>query len=86
MISFEDLLLARDAVVQQILAVLSMDEIVYALKGASPEMQKKVLRNMSTQAALHCEAAMREKGAVPITEVEHAQQRFLAVYAQYGNS
>lgn len=78
--SFEELLFVDDALLQHILNECSIKEIALALKGGSPDMHKKIEHNLSKQVYNEYEQISRTLGSVPITEVEHAQQKFIALY------
>lgn len=78
--TFEDLMSIDDKTMQSILHELSDYDVMLALKGASPAMQDKVVRNMTKQAGELCKNKACTVGAVPVEAVEKAQQQFLRVY------
>lgn len=81
MISFEELLPVDDTILQSLLESIPVNEIAYALKGASPDMQKKIIQNMSRNAGIECTHALHTLGAVPVETVERAQCNILSRYA-----
>ncbi|MGP1577283.1 MAG: FliG C-terminal domain-containing protein [Treponema sp.] len=78
MTTFEELLFIPDAVLQSLLVDVPIDTIVYALKGASPSMHKKVLQNIIKNAGRECEQRLHTTGTVPIEAVERSQQAILS--------
>jgi len=80
--SFEELLFVDDILLQRILSECSLKEIALALKGASPDMHKKLEQNLSKAAYTEYKNISHLLGSVPITEVESAQQKCIMVYEQ----
>lgn len=72
---FEDLLGVDDRGIQTLLRDVSTDDLVTGLKGASPEMNEKILSNMSSRAAELLKDDMDARGPVRLADVEEAQKR-----------
>ena len=79
MFVFEALLDVDDRGIQALLREVSTDNLALALKGADPDMQKKIYRNMSKRAAQMLAEDLEAKGPVRLSEVEEAQKEILAV-------
>lgn len=75
MFVFEDLLGVDDRGIQTLLRDVSTDDLVIGLKGASPEMNEKILSNMSSRAADLLKDDMDARGPVRLADVEEAQKR-----------
>ena len=75
MFIFEDLLGVDDRGIQTLLRDVSTDDLVIGLKGASPEMNDKILGNMSSRAAELLKDDMDARGPVRLADVEEAQKR-----------
>jgi flagellar motor switch protein FliG len=62
--------------------------LAVALRGAEPEVQDKILRNMSKRAAEILKDDMDARGPVKLTEVEAAQKEIVVIaqrLAEEGN-
>ncbi|MDX1480338.1 MAG: flagellar motor switch protein FliG [Woeseiaceae bacterium] len=79
MFVFDTLLGVDDRGIQVLLREISNDLLVVALKGAAPEMQEKILGNMSKRAAALLKDDMEAKGPTKLSEVEQAQREILDV-------
>ena len=79
MFIFEDIMLLNDKYIQEILKEIDGKELTLALKGATGEIQEKVLGNMSKRAAVGIREDMEFMGPVRLSEVEEAQQRIVEV-------
>ncbi|MDB5799705.1 MAG: flagellar motor switch protein FliG [Rhodocyclales bacterium] len=79
MFVFDNLMDIDDRGIQVILREVQSDQLVLALKGASPEMREKVFRNMSSRAAEMMREDLESKGPVRLSEVEGAQKEILKV-------
>lgn len=75
MFVFEDLLGVDDRGIQTLLRDVSTEDLVIGLKGASPEMNEKILSNMSSRAADLLKDDMDARGPVRLADVEEAQKR-----------
>lgn len=79
MFVFEDLINLDDRYIQEILKEIDGKELTLALKGATGEIQEKILKNMSKRAALGIREDMEYMGAVRISDVQEAQARIVEV-------
>ena len=79
MFIFEDIVLLNDKYIQEILKEIDGKELTLGLKGATEEIQEKVLGNMSKRAAMGIKEDMEYMGPVRLSEVEEAQQRIVEV-------
>src|SRR6185436_20131463 len=78
MFTFEDLLRLDDRGMQVLLKDVARDELMLALKTASPAMRDKVLRNLSQRAGEILQEDMSTMGPVRLKEVERAQAGIVA--------
>ena len=78
---FDNLLDVDDRGIQALLREVGSDTLAVALRGAEPEVQEKILRNMSKRAAEILKDDMEARGPVKLTEVE-ASQKEIVVIAQ----
>ncbi|MCL4220533.1 MAG: flagellar motor switch protein FliG [Phycisphaerales bacterium] len=79
MFVFEDIMLVNDKGIQAVLKEIENDELALALKTASPELQQKIMSNMSERAAAMIREDMEYMGPVRVSDVEAAQQRIVDV-------
>ncbi len=79
MFVFDNLLEVDDRGIQVILREVESETLILALKGADPDMQEKVFKNMSSRAADMLKDDLEAKGPVRVSEVEVAQKEILAV-------
>lgn len=79
MFIFENLLAVSDRDTQTLLRDVSNEDLIFALKGASQELQSKIFRNMSSRAAELLKDDLDAKGPVKLSEVETAQRSILTV-------
>lgn len=79
MFVFEDVAKLGDKDVQTVLKNVETSQWAMALKGASAELKKKVMGNMSQRAAANLEEEMQYLGAVKLSEVEKIQQQIVDV-------
>lgn len=75
---FDDLLSIDDRGIQTLLREVQSDQLAVALRGAEPEVQDKVLKNMSKRAAEILKDDMEARGPVKVSEVEAAQKEIIA--------
>ena len=71
--TFDDLSRLTDRDIQQLAKDIDGKQLVVALKGASPEVRDKFLRNMSTRAAELLNDDLQALGPVKLAQVEEAQ-------------
>jgi flagellar motor switch protein FliG len=76
---FEDISKVDDRSLQLILREVSPQDLAMSLKGVSPEVHAKVLRNLSTRAADMLEEELELMGRVRRSSVEEAQGKIVAV-------
>jgi len=77
MFVFDDLVKVDDRGIQELLKETDKGDLSIALRGASPEVKEKFLRNMSSRAAEMLKDEMEARGPVKVSEVEKAQQNIL---------
>src|SRR5262249_5692189 len=78
MFVFEDLLEVDDRNFQILLRDRDQNVLVVALKGATPALQEKVLRNLSQRAAAMLRDEMGARGPMRAAEVEAAKREIVA--------
>ncbi len=76
---FDNLLNVDDRGIQTILRDVGSDTLALALRGAEPEVQDKIMRNMSKRAAEILRDDMEARGPVKLAEVEAAQKEIVVV-------
>ncbi len=76
---FENLLDIDDRGIQALLREVGSDTLAIALRGAEPEVQEKILRNMSKRAAEILKDDMEARGPVKLAEVEAAQKEIVTI-------
>jgi len=86
MFVFDSLLGVDDRGIQALLREISNELLVVALKGAVPEMQEKILNNMSKRAAALLKDDMEAKGPTKLSEVEQAQREILEAARRLADS
>jgi flagellar motor switch protein FliG len=74
MFTFEDIIRIDDKGIQQILKEVPRDQLVLALKTASPELTDSLFKNMSSRAAEMIKEDLDVMGPVRVKDVEKAQQ------------
>jgi flagellar motor switch protein FliG len=79
MFTFEDLVRLDDRGMQTLLKEVARDELILALKTASPAMREKVFKNLSHRAAEILQEDMSAMGAVRLKDVERAQAGIVAL-------
>ncbi len=82
MFIFENLLTLEDRSMQTLLRDTSSEQLILALKGASDEMQSKIFKNMSSNAANLLRDDLESKGPVKLSEVEESQREILKIAHQ----
>jgi flagellar motor switch protein FliG len=79
MFVFEDIMLVNDKGIQSVLKEVENDELALALRTAGPELQEKILGNMSERASALIKEDMEFMGPVRVSDVESAQQRIVDI-------
>jgi flagellar motor switch protein FliG len=77
MFVFEDLAKISDRDMQKVLAEIDKADLALALKTAPPELQNKLLGNLSARARDNIKEEMEMLGPRPLSDVEEAQKRIL---------
>jgi len=72
---FEDLLNLSDIEIQSILKKCELSDLLFALKGCSPTLKHKIEDNLSEKVKLQIKEEFDKTEAVPIHEVEKAQDK-----------
>lgn len=76
---FEDVVLVDDRGIQRIMKDVDPKDLPVALRGVTDEVREKFFRNMSKRAAEMLKEEMAFMGPVRIRDVDHAQQRIVAM-------
>jgi flagellar motor switch protein FliG len=76
---FDNLLDIDDRGVQALLREVGSDTLAVALRGAEPEVQEKILKNMSKRAAEILKDDMEARGPVKLADVEAAQKEIIVI-------
>ena len=76
---FDNLLDIEDRGIQTILRDVGSDVLALALRGAEPDVQDKIMRNMSKRAAEILRDDMEARGPVKLAEVEAAQKEIVTI-------
>lgn len=79
MFVFDDLIKLDDRAMQELMKEVSKEDLPVALRGASPDVKEKFLKNMSSRAAEMLKEDMEVRGPAKVTDVERAQQNILKV-------
>jgi len=79
MFVFDDLERIDDKGFQALLKEVQSDQLVLALKAASPELREKVFRNMSSRAAETLKEDLESRGPVRLSDVEAEQKEMLKI-------
>src|SRR5271154_6472262 len=76
---FDNLLDVDDRGIQALLREVGSDVLAVALRGAEPEVQEKIFKNMSKRAAEILKDDMETRGPVKLTDVEAAQKEIIVI-------
>jgi flagellar motor switch protein FliG len=76
---FDNLLEVDDRGIQALLREVGSDTLAVALRGAEPEVQERILKNMSKRAAEILKDDMEARGPVKLTDVEAAQKEIVVI-------
>lgn len=79
MFVFDDLIKLDDRGMQELMKEVSKEDLPVALRGASPDVRDKFMKNMSSRAAEMLKEDMEARGPAKVTDVERAQQNILKV-------
>ncbi len=86
MFVFENLKDVDDKGIQTLLREVSSDVLIIALKGADPDLQEKIFKNMSKRAAELLRDDLEAKGPVKVSEVESCQKEILTIARRLAES
>lgn len=78
MFTFDNLAELDDRSMQRLLREVKSEDLIVAIKGASPDVKALIIKNMSKRAAETLEEDLEAKGPVRLSEVEAAQKEILA--------
>jgi flagellar motor switch protein FliG len=76
---FDNLLDVDDRGIQALLREVGSDTLAIALRGAEPEVQDRLLKNMSKRAAEILKDDMEARGPVKLVDVEAAQKEIVVI-------
>jgi flagellar motor switch protein FliG len=76
---FDNLLDVEDRGIQALLREVGSDTLAVALRGAEPDVQEKILKNMSKRAAEILKDDMEARGPVKLADVEAAQKEIIVI-------
>jgi flagellar motor switch protein FliG len=76
---FDNLMDVDDRGIQTLLREVGSDTLAVALRGAEPEVQEKILKNMSKRAAEILKDDMEARGPVKLVDVEAAQKEIIVI-------
>ncbi|MBT9489437.1 MAG: flagellar motor switch protein FliG [Rubrivivax sp.] len=79
MFTFDDLTNLDDKGIQALMKEVQSESLVIALKGATPELREKILKNMSSRAAETLREDLESRGPVRLSEVEAEQKEMLKI-------
>ena len=79
MFTFEDMVRMENRDIQVVLKEVAREDLMLALKTASPAMREKIFKNISARAAEILEEDIGAMGAVKLRDVERAQMNIVAV-------
>ena len=79
MFTFDDVERIDDKGIQALMKEVQSESLVIALKGATPALRDKILRNMSTRAAETLREDLESRGPVRLSEVEAEQKEMLKI-------
>jgi flagellar motor switch protein FliG len=79
MFVFEDLMHVDDNGIRELLKEIRNEELILALKTASPDLKNKIFKNLSQRAAQMLQEDISMMGPARLSEVEAAQQSILNV-------
>ena len=79
MFVFEDIANVDDRGIQAILKEVENKQLAFALKSSTPELQEKILSNMSARAAESVKEEMEFLGPVRVSDVQESQQAIVEV-------
>ena len=79
MFVFEDITALDDMSIQRFMRDVDTKDLVFALKGANPEVAEVIFKNMSTRSSDSVKSDLEYTHNVRLRDVEEAQQRIVGV-------
>ena len=79
MFTFDDVEKIDDKGIQALMKEVQSESLVVALKGATPALREKILRNMSSRAAEALKEDLESRGPVRLSDVEAEQKEMLKI-------
>ena len=79
MFTFDDLEKVDDKGIQALMKEVQSESLIVALKGSTPALKEKILRNMSSRAAETLREDLESRGPVRLSEVEAEQKEMLKI-------
>ena len=79
MFTFDDVEKIDDKGIQALMKEVQSDSLIIALKGATPALRDKILKNMSSRAAETLKEDLDARGPVRLSEVEAEQKEMLKI-------
>ncbi|MBU6260065.1 MAG: flagellar motor switch protein FliG [Burkholderiales bacterium] len=79
MFTFDDVEKIDDKGIQALLKEVQSESLIVALKGSTPALKEKILKNMSSRAAETLKEDLESRGPVRLSEVEAEQKELLKV-------
>ncbi len=86
MFVFDDLVDLDSRGMQELMKEISKEDLPIALRGATPEIKEKFLKNMSSRAAEMLREDLEAKGPVKLSEVEREQKEILGIVRRLESS
>ncbi len=86
MFIFEDIIKLDRRAIQRVIQEVENQDLLLALKAASPEVKKVIMENMSKRMAETFEEEMQYLGPVRVKDVEEAQGRIVSVIRRLEDS
>jgi len=83
MFQFDDLLVAEDRPLQNLLAEIDVKTLACALKGARDEIAEKIFRNVSSRARQSLTDEIGLLGSVPKNTIQEAQDKVVELLRRY---
>ena len=77
MVVFDDLIHLEDRAIQALLRVVDRADLVLALKGASPDMRERFLKNLSSRAAQDLMEELEIAASVRKSQMREAQEKIV---------
>ncbi len=79
MFIFEDIVKLHDVSIQKVLREVDTKDLALAMRGANPEVNNRIFKNMSKRASEMLKEEIEYMGPVRLRDVEQAQQKIVNV-------